>query len=161
LALGGSLPNWQSAGTSAILSGISPRMTRADVFAKDVTDKQELNRIAQTELARMREQWKKSISPDGRQLVGGLVALLVPTVLGVVLPVVALSMGPEKLTTPILVISYGFYVGLVVLFGYMFYLASRLIVGRERRMERAKLPLRIARRWVAMAATRLHLRRVR
>lgn len=72
---------------------LGPLLRRSDTLANDVTTRQEINRSAQRELVRMREQWEKSISPDGRQLIWGLVVLLLPTVLGVVLPVMELSTG--------------------------------------------------------------------
>lgn len=140
---------------------VGPLVTPADRLWDDVCSKRDENREAQTELLRVRKQWERSISPDGRQLVGGLFALLFPTVLGVVLPVVALSMGPDRFTTPLLLISYGFYVGLIVLFGYMFYLARRLMLGHESRMERLRLPFLTVRRLVGVAASRLHFRRAR
>ncbi|WET81640.1 hypothetical protein P3102_10720 [Amycolatopsis sp. QT-25] len=63
--------------------------------------------------------------PD-KQLWIGICVLLYPTIVGIVLPILAMRDGPTTFTGYIRTLAFLFISGLVVLIGYMAYLASRL-----------------------------------
>jgi hypothetical protein len=86
---------------------------------------------AQVEAARLRERRDAIVRPD-RQLWIGLGALLYPTIVGIVLPVMTMVGGPTAFTGWIRALGVLFVTALVWLLAYMAYLAVRLSRRRQR-----------------------------
>ncbi|WP_343444450.1 hypothetical protein [Micromonospora schwarzwaldensis] len=117
--------------TSAVRSIRGPNHVPTRIRLQTKYDRaQQAAEDLEAEVRRAQDAHDQVVRPD-KQLWIGLLVLLYPAIVGIVLPVIALSRGPQQFTPYIRFQMHTYFSGLAVLFGYMVYLAARLSRGRH------------------------------